>query len=96
MKSIIAGEQYATIFKDTRQLAEDRRADGRRRAQGRQARGQQHQGLRQRREGRAVVPARVGDRGYKDNYQKVLVDSGYYTAGELGSCNRLPVVLRAG
>ena len=39
VKSIIAGEQYATIYKDTRELAKVTVEDGRRRAQGRQARG---------------------------------------------------------
>ena len=62
VKSILAGEQYSTIFKDTRELAKVTvdmiKADRRRRG----ARGQRHQDLRQRRQGRAVVPARPGDR----------------------------------
>ena len=62
VKSIIAGEQYSTIYKDTRELAETTVADGRRVLKGRKPEDQQQQRLRQRREGRAVVPARVGDR----------------------------------
>ena len=52
VKSIIAGEQYSTIYKDTRPRRRHGQ-DGRRRAQ-RQAGGQQHQGLQQRKK---VVPS---------------------------------------
>ena len=59
VKAINSGEQYATIFKDTRELAKVAAdmavADPERRG----ARGERHRGLRQRREGRSVVPARV-------------------------------------
>ena len=37
VKSIIAGEQYSTVYKDTRQLADVTVEDGRRRAQGRRS-----------------------------------------------------------
>ena len=82
VKSIIAGEQFSTDLQGHPPARRRHREDGRRRAQGRQARGQQHHRLRQRHQGRAVVllqPVIV----YKDNYQKVLVDSGYYTADQL-------------
>ncbi|WP_345155555.1 substrate-binding domain-containing protein [Nonomuraea rubra] len=62
VKSIVADEQYSTIFKDTRKLAEQtvKMADAV--LKGAAARGEQHEGLRQRQQGRALVPARPGDR----------------------------------
>ena len=54
VKAIIAGEQYSTVFKDTRELAKVTVEHGRRRALGRQPEDQRHQDLRQRRQGRAV------------------------------------------
>ena len=55
MKSIIAGEQYATIYKDTRQLADVtvKMADAV--LKGGKPEVEQHQGLRQRRQGRPVA-----------------------------------------
>jgi putative multiple sugar transport system substrate-binding protein len=59
VKSILAGEQYSTIFKDTRELAKVTvgmvDADA-----GRQARDQRHQDLQQRRQGGSVLPAGAG------------------------------------
>ena len=62
VKAINSGEQYATIFKDTRELAKVAVDMAVAAAERRRARGQQHRGLRQRQEGRPVVPARVADR----------------------------------
>ena len=60
VKSILAGEQYSTIFKDTRELAKVTVDMIKALADGRGARGQRHRDLRQRRQGRAVLPPRPG------------------------------------
>lgn len=82
VKSIIAGEQFATIYKDTRQLADvtvkmvDSVLKG----------GQPEvNNTTDYNNGNKVVPSYLLQPVvvYKDNYQKVLVDSGYYTAGQL-------------
>ena len=79
VKSIIAGEQYSTDLQGHPRAGQGDRRHGRRRAHRQAARGQRHQDLQQRGQGRAVLPAPA--RGVdKDNYQKVLVDSGYYKA----------------
>ena len=81
VKSIIAGEQYATVWKDTRKLAD-------------LAVSMTDQVLKNQtvttnstdyNNGAKVVPTEVlpFETVYKDNYQKVLVDSGYYTADQL-------------
>ena len=57
VKGMIAGEQYSTVFKDTRELAQGDRQDGRRRDAGQGAGSQRHQDLQQRRQGRSVEPA---------------------------------------
>ena len=57
VKAIIAGEQYSTVFKDTRELAKVTAEPRRRGAFGRHAGNQRHQDLRQRRQGRSVLPA---------------------------------------
>ena len=62
VKSIIAGEQYSTIFKDTRELAKVAVDMVDAVLTGKKPRGQRHQDLQQRREGRAVLPAQAGDR----------------------------------
>ena len=62
VKQIIAGTQYSTIFKDTRQLANAGRQDGQRRPHGQEARGQRHQELRQQGQGRPGLPAPAGRR----------------------------------
>ena len=60
VKAIIAGEQYSTVFKDTRELAKVTAnlvdAVSRRR----QARDQRREDLQQRRQGGSVLPARAG------------------------------------
>ncbi|ATY13407.1 sugar ABC transporter substrate-binding protein [Amycolatopsis sp. AA4] len=82
VKSIIAGEQYSTVFKDTRKLADVtvKMADS-------VLKGQQPavNNTTDYDNGKKVVPAQllqpvVVD---KSNYQKELLDSGYYTAGQL-------------
>ena len=83
VKSIIAGEQNSTIFKDTRELAKVAAGMVDAVISGRQARGQRHQDLRQRRQGRSVLPAEAGRRGQVTNWKQVLVDSGYYKADQL-------------
>ena len=82
VKSIIAGDQYSTIYKDTRQLAKTAvsMADS-------VLKGQQPQvnNTTDYNNGAKVVPSMllpfvVVD---KSNYQKELVDTGYYTAAQL-------------
>lgn len=81
VKSIIAGEQYATVWKDTRKLAAlaVTMTDDVLKGQSVQTNSTDYNN------GVKVVPTEVldFDTVYKDNYQKVLVDSGYYTAAQL-------------
>jgi putative multiple sugar transport system substrate-binding protein len=81
VKSIIAGEQYATVWKDTRKLAD-------------LAVTMTDQVLKNQtvttnstdyNNGSKVVPTEVlpFSTVYKDNYKSVLVDSGYYTDAQL-------------
>ncbi|HEY0811786.1 MAG TPA: multiple monosaccharide ABC transporter substrate-binding protein [Pseudonocardia sp.] len=82
VKSIIAGEQYSTIYKDTRQLADvtvkmtDAVLKGGK---------PEVNNTTDYDNGTKVVPSYLLQPVvvYKDNYQKVLVDSGYYTANQL-------------
>jgi putative multiple sugar transport system substrate-binding protein len=82
VKSIIAGEQFSTIFKDTRQLADvavkmtDAALKGGR---------PEVNNTTDYDNGNKVVPSYLLQPVivYKDNYQKVLVDSGYYTTAQL-------------
>jgi putative multiple sugar transport system substrate-binding protein len=82
VKSIMAGEQFATIYKDTRQLADVtvKMADA-------VLKGGQPEvnNTTDYDNGNKVVPSFLLQPVivYKDNYQKVLVDSGYYTAAQL-------------
>ncbi|QRP50196.1 multiple monosaccharide ABC transporter substrate-binding protein [Amycolatopsis sp. FDAARGOS 1241] len=82
VKSIIAGEQYSTVFKDTRKLADVtvKMADTILKGAKPQVNNTTDYD-----NGNKVVPSYllqpvVVD---KSNYQKELVDSGYYTAGQL-------------
>jgi putative multiple sugar transport system substrate-binding protein len=82
VKSIIAGEQFATIYKDTRQLADVtvKMADA-------VLKGGQPEvnNTTDYDNGVKVVPSYLLEPVvvYKDNYQQVLIDSGYYTANQL-------------
>ncbi|MDR8412566.1 multiple monosaccharide ABC transporter substrate-binding protein [Nonomuraea sp. 3-1Str] len=83
VKSIIAGEQYSTIFKDTRELAKitvtmaDTVLKGGKPAVN---------NTKDYDNGNKVVPAQLLDPMIvdKSNYQKALVDTNYYTAAQLG------------
>lgn len=81
VKSIIAGEQYATVWKDTRKLADlaVSMADQVLKGQTVTTNSTDYNN------GVKVVPAEVltFSTVYKDNYKSVLVDSGYYTADQL-------------
>jgi putative multiple sugar transport system substrate-binding protein len=83
VKSIIAGEQYSTIYKDTRQLAKTTvsMADA-------VLKGQQPtvNNTTDYDNGKKVVPSMLLQSVVVDktNYQKELVDTGYYTAAQLG------------
>ena len=83
VKSIIAGEQYSTIHKDTRELAKVAVEDGGRGAEGRQAGDQQRP--RTTRTARRSCPRSCCEPVIvdKSNYKKVLIDSGYYTEDQL-------------
>lgn len=83
VKALIAGEQHATIYKDTRQLAEvavqmvDALLDGRE---------PETNDVTSYDNGVRVVPAYLltSQVVTRDNYAQVLVESGYYTQEELG------------
>ncbi|WSA22597.1 sugar ABC transporter substrate-binding protein [Streptosporangium subroseum] len=82
VKSIIAGEQFATIYKDTRQLADVtvKMADAV--LKGGKA---EVNNTTDYDNGSKVVPSYLLDPAivYKDNYKQLLVDSGYYTEDQL-------------
>jgi putative multiple sugar transport system substrate-binding protein len=83
VKSIIAGEQYATIYKDTRELAKTtvQMADAVLKGQAPQTNNTTDYN-----NGKKVVPSMLLQSVVvdKSNYQKVLVDGGYYSAAQLG------------
>ena len=82
VKSIIAGEQYSTIFKDTRILADTtvKMADAVLKGGKPEVNNTKDYD-----NGKKVVPSFLLQPVTVDktNYQKELVDSGYYTAGQL-------------
>jgi putative multiple sugar transport system substrate-binding protein len=82
VKSIIAGEQYATIYKDTRLLAAVtvKMADATLKGGKPEVNNTKDYD-----NGKKIVPSYLLDPVvvYKDNYQKVLIDGGYYTADQL-------------
>ncbi len=82
VKSIIAGEQFATIFKDTRDLAATAVTMASDVLQGTTPPVNDTTTYDN---GVKVVPTQLLDPVvvYKDNYQKVLIDSGYYTEADL-------------
>jgi len=82
VKSIIAGEQFATIYKDTRKLAEVtvKMADAVLKGSAPETNNTKDYD-----NGNKVVPSYLLDPVivYKDNYKQLLVDSGYYTEDQL-------------
>ncbi|MFI7603014.1 multiple monosaccharide ABC transporter substrate-binding protein [Actinoplanes sp. NPDC049681] len=82
VKSIIAGEQYSTIYKDTRALAKTtvEMADAVLKGQTPKTNNTKDYD-----NGNKVVPSMLLDSVIvdKSNYKKVLVDSGYYTEADL-------------
>jgi putative multiple sugar transport system substrate-binding protein len=82
VKSIIAGEQYATIYKDTRELAKTtvQMADAVLKGGKPTTNNDKDYD-----NGKKVVPSNLLESVivYKTNYQKVLVDGGYYKASDL-------------
>ncbi|MFC4061602.1 multiple monosaccharide ABC transporter substrate-binding protein [Planomonospora corallina] len=82
VKSIIAGEQYATIYKDTRKLAEVtvKMADAVLKGGKPEVNNTTDYD-----NGNKVVPSYLLDPVivYKDNYKQTLVDTGYYTEDQL-------------
>ncbi|MGW7482968.1 multiple monosaccharide ABC transporter substrate-binding protein [Nonomuraea muscovyensis] len=83
VKSIIAGEQYSTIFKDTRELAKVTVTMSDSVLKGNKP---EVNNTKDYDNGNKVVPSYLLDPMIVDktNYQKALVDTGYYTASELG------------
>ena len=82
VKSIIAGQQYSTIFKDTRELAKVTVAMADAVLKGKKVKVNDTKTYDN---GKKVVPSYLLGVQIvtKDNYKKVLVDSGYYTAADL-------------
>ncbi len=82
MKSIIAGEQYSTIFKDTRELAKVAAAMADSMLKGQTV---EVNDTKTYNNGVKVVPSYLLKPILvtKDNYKQVLVDSGYYKAEQL-------------
>ncbi|GLY00291.1 multiple monosaccharide ABC transporter substrate-binding protein [Actinoplanes sp. NBRC 101535] len=82
VKSIIAGEQYSTIYKDTRQLADTtvEMADAVLKGQTPKTNNTTDYD-----NGKKVVPAQLLESVIvtKDNYKAQLVDTGYYTEADL-------------
>jgi putative multiple sugar transport system substrate-binding protein len=82
VKSIIAGEQYATIYKDTRKLADVtvKMADAVLKGSKPEVNNTKDYD-----NGNKVVPSYLLDPVvvYKDNYKQALIDTGYYTEDQL-------------
>jgi putative multiple sugar transport system substrate-binding protein len=83
VKSVAAGEQYTTVYKDTRQLAEVTVAMVNALLQGEQP---EVNDTTTYDNGVKVVPSYLlaPQEVTKDNYRRLLVDGGYYTAEEVG------------
>jgi putative multiple sugar transport system substrate-binding protein len=83
VKSIIANEQFATIYKDTRQLAAKAAEMADAVLKGDKPTVNNDKDYEN---GNKIVPSYLLDPiiVYKSNYQKVLVDSGYYKQEQLG------------
>ncbi|MEV4349828.1 multiple monosaccharide ABC transporter substrate-binding protein [Actinoplanes sp. NPDC049596] len=84
VKSIIANEQYSTIYKDTRQLAKTTVEMADAVLKGNKPTTNNDKDYNN---GVKVVPAQLLDSVIvdKSNYKKELVDTGYYTEAQLGS-----------
>lgn len=84
VKSIIAGEQYSTIFKDTRLLAEATVKMSDAVLKGGKP---EVNNTKDYENGKKVVPSYLLDSVIvdKSNYKQVIVDGGYYTQAQLGS-----------
>jgi len=82
VKSILAGEQYSTIFKDTRELAKVTVSMIKAIAAGKKP---EVNDTKTYDNGKKVVPSYLLDpvSVTKDNVQQALVDTGYYTSSEL-------------
>nr|WP_203833132.1 multiple monosaccharide ABC transporter substrate-binding protein [Actinoplanes regularis] len=82
VKSIIAGEQYSTIYKDTRELAKVTGEMANAILKGETPKTNNTTDYDN---GKKIVSAMLLDSVIvnKENYQKVLIDSGYYTADQL-------------
>jgi putative multiple sugar transport system substrate-binding protein len=82
VKSIIAGQQYSTIYKDTRQLADESVKMANDLLTGKTPEVNDTKSYNNKVK---VVPSYLFQPVVvtKDNYQKVLVDSGYYSASDL-------------
>ena len=82
VKSILADEQYATVFKDTRELAKVTVGMVNAMLEGKEP---QVNDTTTYDNGVKVVPTQLLTPVvvYKDNYEKVLIDSGYYTQADL-------------
>jgi putative multiple sugar transport system substrate-binding protein len=82
VKSIIKGEQYATIYKDTRQLAAVAAEMADAVLKGTEPKVNNTKDYDN---GNKVVPSYLLEpvTVYKSNYEKELVESGYYTADDL-------------
>lgn len=82
VKQIIAGSQYSTIFKDTRNLAKQAVSMTEALLQGKQPEVNDTTSYNN---GKKVVPTYLLQPVVvtKDNYQKELIDSGYYTQADL-------------
>lgn len=82
VKSIIAGEQFASIYKDTRELAKTAVAMASDVLAGKTP---STNDTKTYNNGVKVVPTQllVPVVIYKDNYKKILIDGGYYTEGDL-------------
>ncbi len=82
VKSIVAGEQYATIYKDTRDLAKTSVAMASDVLAGKTP---SVNDTKTYDNGTKVVPTQllVPVVVYKDNYKKILIDGGYYTEADL-------------
>jgi putative multiple sugar transport system substrate-binding protein len=82
VKSIIAGEQYATIFKDTRELAKKTAEMANAVLKGDEP---EVNNTKDYENGNKIVPSYLLDPVivYKSNYKPILVDSGYYKEADL-------------